>query len=153
MNLDERLGDLCQQGQRTHAESLAKAALTNEPVKEVVIDDAQVHVETPRFRGVHQLTTDRTGDVDVRSQGEYTYTNGAVELSFSTATMNQRAYDRAQDALAVRNGTNPQATDADPPLDDNHPFPEDSSLADPDTIVTSPDRPVTSPVAFLKGLL
>lgn len=147
MNLDERLCDLCQQGMRTQAESLAKAALTNEPVEAVEIDDPHVHVDTPHFRGVHQLKTDRQGDLDVRSRGEYTYMSDAVELSFSTATMHERAHARAQDTLAAQSEPDSQAAD------DDHPHPEDSASPTPDAVATAPDRQTTSPVGFLKGLL
>lgn len=147
MNLDERLRDLCQQGMRTHAESLATAALKNEPVEAVTVDDSRVHVDTSHFRGVHQLKPDRQGNLDVYSQGEYAYKSDAVELSFSTVTMNERAHDRAQEALAARNDPDSQTTD------DGHPRPEDSPSPTPDAATTAPDSPTTSPIGFLKRLL
>lgn len=149
MNLDERLRDLCQRGMRTQAESLAKAALKNEPVEAVVIDEPYVQVDTPRFRSVHQLTTDRQGELTIRSRGEYTYKSDTVELSFSTATMNERTYVRAQDALAAQSETDSQTAHDDHPL----PGEGDSVSPTPDAATIAPDRPKTSPVGFLKGLL
>ena len=146
MNLEERLRNHCDRRERAQAESLAKAVLKNEPIWEVGINETHVHVDTPRFRGVHRLRTDRQGTVDVHLEGDYTYKSDSVELSFSTATMNQRAYDRAQAHLAVRNSADPQAVDdGQTPSDESSPFEPDAT--------TAAERRSVSPVRFLKGLL
>lgn len=147
MNLDERLHSLCQQGKQKQAKSLAQAAFTNEPIEEVVLDGSQVHVDMPRFHGVHRLTTDREGAADIRSQGEYTYKSDTVKLSFSTATMNQQAYDQAQAQLGGR-----EETDREPTDDTQTPL-SDSGPSEPETAATATDRTTTSPLEFLKGLL
>lgn len=147
MNLDERLRDLCKQGKRTQAESLARAVLTNEPVQEVVIDHPHIYVDTPRFRGSHRLQTDPQGAADIHSRGEYAYKSDSVELSFSTATMSQRAFDRVQESLAVRNGTEPHD------YNDEQTLPKDPAPAEPDAAANAAERPTTSPVGFLRGLL
>lgn len=146
MNIDERLRDLCQQDKRTQAVVLAQAACKNEPVEGITIDDTLVHIDTPRFQGVHQLTTDRRGELDVRSHGEYTYKSDAVELSFSTAAVHPHAYDRVLKELAVRDGADPQADD------DAHHLPEDPDPSASEAAVNTPPRPSPSPVGFLKGL-
>lgn len=147
MDLDERLCNLCQQGERSQAESLAKAVLKNEPVQEVVVDETHVHVDTPRFHGVHRLTTDRQGSVAVHVRGEYMYKSDTVKLSFSTATMNQQAHARTQAQLDIRNNAESQtAEDGQAPTDDPSP-------SEPDIAANTAERQATSPIGFLKGLL
>lgn len=146
MNLDERLRNLCQQGKRAQAVMLAGAACRNEPVEAIAIDDTLVHIDTPRFHGIHRLTTDRRNDLDVRSYGEYTYKSDTVELSFSTATVHPQAYDRILDDLASRNGADPQTDD------DTRPFPEETNPPASEAAPTAPARSRTSPIGFLKGL-
>lgn len=146
MDLDERLLDLCDQGKRAQAQELAKAALKNEPVEAVVIADPHAQVDTPRFRGVHQLTTDYEDEIEVCPQGKYTYKSDAVELSFSTVTMNEQISGRVEEALTEQSDTDPQAAN------DDQSIPGNSASSDPAATATALDRPTTSPVDFLKGL-
>lgn len=100
MTLETRLRELCEAGDRTHAASLAKAVLSNEPIEAVVPEDDHVRIETPRFRGVHELVPDGQGGVRVRPAGEYTFTSERVELTVSTRVVPAQAVDRVAAALA-----------------------------------------------------
>lgn len=148
MNLEERLVDLCESDKRAQARSLAQAALANEPVEAVVSDDDVVRIETPNFRGVHRLRTDRGGAVDVVTAGEYTFESDLVSLSFSTTGVTPRAYDRVQEVVARLNDEDPSASsDDDEPVSAGESTPVD---VDPDQ--GSPDPPARFRAGLLKGL-
>jgi len=95
MNLASRLQDLCDRGKRNDAITLAKATLQNTRDVRVEVDDADVHVYTDRFEGTHGWYVNSFDEVVVEQQGEYTYREDGVELSFSTVTMNDRAHELA----------------------------------------------------------
>ncbi|WP_338727387.1 hypothetical protein [Haladaptatus sp. DJG-WS-42] len=99
MNFDERFGDLFERGEREQARELAKAVLRNEPVNSIEVTDTVVHVQTPSFYGTHQVTTDRDGVIDIQRQGTYRYKSEAIDLSFTTKTMTDAAYDQARARL------------------------------------------------------
>jgi|GEM_PF-6292940 len=98
MLLETRLIELCEAGNRKDAADLAKAALTNDPVRSVTIADGEVVVDTEWFRGTHRLRRDGER-LQVDQQGTYRYKHDEVDLSFSTATMNDEAYRRVREEL------------------------------------------------------
>lgn len=150
MNLEERLHDLCESGKRAQAKSLAQAALANEAVEAVVLDDDLVRIETPNFRGVHRLQTDSRGVVGVRPAGEYTFESDLVSLSFSTTAVTPRAYDRVQETVARLSDDAPDAS-TDDHQHDGEPVPATGS--DPaDSGQNSPDPPDRFRAGLLKGL-
>lgn len=150
MNLEERLRDLCERSKRAQAESLAKAALANESVDAVTIDDTDVHVETPRFRGVHRLQTDHEGVVDVHTAGEYTFKSDLVKLSFSTISIPPQADDLVQESLDTLNDADPNDTDIR--ADDEPARPADFGPVELNAAVNTADPPAPLRVRFLKGL-
>lgn len=99
MNFDERFADLFKRGERDQAKELAKAILRNEPVNSVEVTDSAVNVQTPSFHGTHQVTTDSYGAVEIQRQGTYRYKSDAIDLSFTTKTMTDEAYDKAHTRL------------------------------------------------------
>lgn len=145
MTLEGRLRDLCDQGNRPQATSLAKAALANERIDAVVLDHDTVHIETPRFRGVHQLRPDEQGRVHVQTAGEYTFLSDLVALTVSTIAVPPRAADRLRDVLADLND------DAQP--DDGSVRPGATAPVSPTADVDTPDPPARSPVDILKGYI
>ncbi|WP_336360924.1 hypothetical protein [Haladaptatus sp. ZSTT2] len=100
MNFAERFGDLFERGEREQARELAKAVLRNEPVNSVEVTDTAVHVETPSFHGTHQVTTTNGGAAEIQRQGTYRYKSEAIDLSFTTKTMTDEAYEQASARLA-----------------------------------------------------
>ncbi|WP_336359198.1 hypothetical protein [Haladaptatus sp. ZSTT2] len=149
MTFDERLRELHQQGNHEQARTLAKAILRNEAVTRVEVTPDIVRVETPHFRGTHQVTADSFDGIDVQHHGTYQYKSQDIDLSFATKTMNQAAYD-----LALV-----QLTDYETPADDE---PEPNAETTARTDATTPNdenRSVDNagntspnPVAFLKQL-
>lgn len=99
MEFVARLKELCAEGDRRDAVALAKANLGSAREVEVTIDGSTVRVETEHFRGTHRWHRDARGEVVIEGTGEYTCTDADVDLSFSTASMNETARDRARAAI------------------------------------------------------
>lgn len=117
MTLERRLQDLVAERNHEQAVTLAKAAMKNEVVVDVVVDDEAVFVETPRFRGVHRWWTDPEGRVRLGGRGTYHCTCDGVDLAFSTMRIHPAAHDRAIERLRERtaadSGTDAAGADPD----------------------------------------
>lgn len=100
--LEGRLRQMCLRGDRADAVTLAKAYLHGTDDVTVAVDESVVTVETGQFRGTHEWYRTSTGRFVVSQQGEYIYDPEGVDLSFSTATMNDVAHDRAVAELEAR---------------------------------------------------
>lgn len=150
MNLEERLRDLCEAGERNQAKSLALGALANERVQSVALDDDVVRLATPNFRGVHRLRTDGRGRVDVHPAGEYTFESDDVDLSFSTTGMTPGASDLVQERVADLNEERSRASTDDGEEPDGGSVPPAESVraeTDADGAVVDP------PARFRPGIL
>jgi hypothetical protein len=120
--LESRIEELVADGSRRDAAELATAALKNDAVVDVSVDDDAVTVETRRFRGVHDVRRDGDRPLVVQ-QGEYEV-KGDLDFEFATATMHDDALDAAraelrapdaddaEDALAAGAAASPTAAEA-----------------------------------------
>lgn len=104
VNFEERIKELCDRGDRLDAVTIAKANFQSSREVEVTVDDSSVVVETSHFRGVHPWTVAARDEPVIDRRGEYRYTDEGIELAFPTATLNRRAFERAQAAIDARLG-------------------------------------------------
>lgn len=104
MPIEDRLRSLIEAGDREDAVSLAKEALKNDRVEEVVFTDESVDVTTGHFNGRHDITGWKGDEVVVEKHGEYTL---RADDSFSFKTLG--IYDNVLDAIQdAERGTEPR---------------------------------------------
>ena len=104
MPIEDRLRSLIEAGDREDAVSLAKEALKNDRVEEVLFTDESVDVTTGHFNGRHDITGWKGDEVVVEKHGEYTL---RADDSFSFKTLG--IYDNVLDAIQdAERGTEPQ---------------------------------------------
>lgn len=102
--LATRLRELCEARRREDAVTLAKASLRSGGTVDVSVDGSRVLVEAGLFRGVHRWDVTSSGAVAVEQRGRYTCVSDGIDLAFSTATMNESAYERALSAIEAERG-------------------------------------------------
>ncbi len=92
------------------AEQLAKAVVSGCTSVSVALDgDDRAVVEHERFRGVHEITTDASGDPDVAQWGEYVFTGDDGQFDMRFEAPNQRVVERANALLGRREESEPEA--------------------------------------------
>ena len=112
ITLEERLVSLVQANRHEEAIELARAALKNDGVVEVSVEEDTVVVETTRFRGTHPIG-DEDGRPVLRSEGEYTLKDERFTTTFRTRTVNEEARERAEEALEPEQDESEETTEDD----------------------------------------
>lgn len=100
--LAARLRDLCTEGKRRSAIRLARSILRTAAVRHLDVGSSTITVETDHFVGTHEYHTD--DGIVIERSGSYRCTIEGVDLSFTTATMNQAAYREAISRIEAATG-------------------------------------------------
>ena len=101
----DRIAELCAQGEREMAETLAREVLKNDDLVDISIEGGEVIVETDMFIGTHAVEEgpDRP---TMHEQGEYELKRDDVQLVITTHQTDDEVERKARELLPDGDGTN-----------------------------------------------
>lgn len=98
-HLRDRITELVGEGKPAQARELAREAIRNASSVTVSVEGERVVVETPLFRGEHDVVSDDDGR-HIDPHGTYHYTGDAAEFTFDVHVLDDAIEQRANEQLA-----------------------------------------------------